>query len=76
MSDRGNEKELVSVIIPTYNRLELLKRSVESVMAQTYENWELIVIDDCSDDGIYVSYDFYVAAYRYADAAYEIVSRQ
>lgn len=51
MSDRGNEKELVSVIIPTYNRLELLKRSVESVMAQTYENWELIVVDDCSQDG-------------------------
>lgn len=51
MSDRGNEKELVSVIIPTYNRLELLKRSVESVMAQTYENWELIVVDDCSEDG-------------------------
>ncbi|MCH5281917.1 MAG: glycosyltransferase family 2 protein [Lachnospiraceae bacterium] len=51
MSERGNTKELVSVIIPTYNRLELLKRSVESVIAQTYENWELIVVDDCSDDG-------------------------
>lgn len=40
----------VSVIIPTFNRLEYLKRAVGSVRAQTYQNWDLWVIDDGSTD--------------------------
>ncbi len=43
-----NDNPLVSVIIPTHNRPELLKRAVSSVLEQTYENLELIVIDDAS----------------------------
>lgn len=39
---------LVSIILPTYNRNELLPRAIESVMAQTYPDWELIVWDDGS----------------------------
>lgn len=42
---------LVTVYIPTYNRLELLKRAVESVRNQTYKNIEIIIVDDCSKDG-------------------------
>lgn len=41
---------LVSVVLPTYNRAELLPRSVESVLNQTYKNFELIIIDDGSTD--------------------------
>ncbi|MEW6531000.1 MAG: glycosyltransferase [Thermodesulfobacteriota bacterium] len=41
----------ISVIIPTYNRLELLKQTVDSVRAQTFRDFELIVVDDGSTDG-------------------------
>ena len=40
----------VSVIIPTYNRAPLLQRAMKSVLAQTYENIELIIVDNASSD--------------------------
>jgi len=47
-----NDKQpLVSAIITTHNRLELLKRAIDGVRHQTYHNIELIVVDDGSDDG-------------------------
>ena len=42
---------LVTVVIPTYNRLALVQQAIASVVAQTYPHWELIVADDGSDDG-------------------------
>lgn len=54
MIDNSNSKEsspLVTVYMPTYNRVELLQRAVDSVLQQDYKNIELIVVDDNSTDG-------------------------
>ena len=48
MVDKNNI--LVSIIIPTYNHSEYLKRALNSVVNQTYENWEAIIIDNFSSD--------------------------
>lgn len=45
-----SEKPLISVIIPTYNRDNSLKRSIDSVLNQTFKDFEVIVIDDDSTD--------------------------
>lgn len=44
------EKPTVSVIIPTYNRAHLVSRAIQSVLNQTYQDFELIVVDDASRD--------------------------
>lgn len=42
--------ELVSIIMPTYNCSQFIRESIDSVLAQTYTNWELLIVDDCSID--------------------------
>lgn len=46
----GEKRPLVSVIMPAYRASAYIAEAVRSVMAQTYPNWELLVIDDGSDD--------------------------
>jgi len=46
MEDYG----LVSVIMPSYNSSRFIGESIESVLSQTYQNWELLITDDCSTD--------------------------
>jgi glycosyltransferase involved in cell wall biosynthesis len=45
-----SDHPLVSIIIPTYNRAHLIGETLDSVVAQTYENWECIIVDDGSSD--------------------------
>ena len=43
-------EKLVSIITPTYNCAEFIARTINSVQAQTYQNWEMIIVDDRSQD--------------------------
>lgn len=51
---------LVSVIMPSWNTGEFISESIQSVLNQTYQNWELIIVDDCSTDNT----DEVVAAFQ------------
>ena len=42
--------ELVSIITPTYNSAKYISEAIQSVQKQTYRNWEMLIVDDCSSD--------------------------
>lgn len=46
-----NSKPLVSVLVPVYNQCKVVEQTLDSIAAQTYENIEIIISDDCSTDG-------------------------
>ena len=43
-------EDLVSIITPTYNCGNYIEKTIKSVINQTYKNWEMIIVDDCSTD--------------------------
>jgi glycosyltransferase involved in cell wall biosynthesis len=47
---RANDKPTFTVVVPTYNRADTLPRALESVLTQSYENLEIVVVDDGSTD--------------------------
>lgn len=55
-----DKKELVSIIMPSFNTGKFIAQTIQSVLEQTYEHWELIIVDDCSTDET----DYVVAQYH------------
>ncbi|WP_067148392.1 glycosyltransferase family 2 protein [Pseudotamlana agarivorans] len=62
---------LISIIIPTFNRAHLIRGTLDSVLAQTYTNWECLVVDDGSTDGT----DAIMAEYCAKDARFQYYHR-
>ena len=50
MSNLESKPPLISVVLPVYNGQKYLREAIDSVIDQTYQNWELIIVDDCSTD--------------------------
>lgn len=67
----SKESTLVSIITPTYNCGKFIEETIKSVQNQTYSNWELIIVDDCSEDGTesiiqkYLQSDSRIRYYRF-----------
>lgn len=55
---------LISVITTTYNRASMIERCIESVLAQTFKSWELIIVDDGSQDDTYKIISGYMCNYE------------
>lgn len=51
MRENAKKFGLVSVIMPSYNSEHFIAESIKSVQSQTYGDWELLIVDDCSKDG-------------------------
>ncbi|MET3053306.1 glycosyltransferase family 2 protein [Pseudomonas alkylphenolica] len=63
-------EELVSIITPSYNAEKLIGRTIQSVLDQTFGNWEMVIVDDCSKD----TTRSVVAAYAEKDSRIRLVA--
>lgn len=66
-----NNKPLFSIIIPTYQRAHLIWKTLDSIVAQTYSNWECIVVDDGSTDNT----KEIINSYAFKDSRFQYFSR-
>jgi len=58
------ENKLISIIITTYNRKKYLKKAIDSVFTQSYKHYEIIIIDDCSQDG---TFEYIKESYKHCE---------
>lgn len=61
----ANRSVNISIIIPTYNRAEYIRKAIESVLAQTYKDYEIIIVDDGSTDNTREILEPYMDHIRY-----------
>ena len=43
--------DTITIIIPTYNKVDYISQTIESALNQTYSNYEILIVDDASSDG-------------------------
>ncbi|NMW20971.1 MAG: glycosyltransferase family 2 protein [Chlorobiaceae bacterium] len=60
---RFSNRPEISVIMPTFNRARYLENAVESVVAQSFDNWELLIVDDGSSDNTFETLNPYIERY-------------
>ena len=63
-TDRRNACPAISVIIPLYNNEKYIGACLESILAQTFQNFEVIVVDDCSTDNSYKIVESYASRFN------------
>ena len=47
----------LSIVIPLYNKAQSIKQTIECIQAQTYQNWEIVILDTDADTLYYYEYD-------------------
>ena len=49
MANKKQKKIKIDIILPNFNSSDYIKDTIKSILKQTYKNWNLIIVDDCSD---------------------------
>ena len=50
---KNKKNKFVTIIVPTYNSIKFIRKTISSILNETYKNYEIIFVDDCSSDGTY-----------------------
>ena len=61
----------LSIIVPVYNAEKYLSKCLDSILAQTYENWECIIVNDASPDGV----GEIISSYAQRDQRFKVITK-